>query len=56
MVDISTALTIASQAIGVAKSIREINQGFDAAEYKGKIAELLTSIAEMQVALIDARE
>lgn len=56
MVDIAAGLTIAAQAIGLVKDLREIDRGLDTGEYKAKMAELYSSLADVKMALADAQE
>ncbi|WJR67652.1 hypothetical protein QTA58_02485 [Neorhizobium sp. CSC1952] len=56
MVDIATGLSMAAQAIGIAKDLREIDKGLDAGEFKAKMAELYSSLADVKMALADAQE
>lgn len=53
--DISSALVVISQAIGIAKDLREVEHDLDTATYKAKMAELYTSLADVKMALTDAR-
>jgi len=55
-VDIMGALAIASQTIKVAKDLRDIERDVDSASYKAKTAELYTGLADLKIALSDARE
>jgi len=56
MVDIATGISIAAQAIGIAKDLREIDRGLDAGEFKAKMAELYIALADVKMALADAQE
>jgi hypothetical protein len=53
--DIMTGLSAVTQALNIAKSLREIEKGYDAAEFKLKIAELNSALADAKVALADAK-
>jgi hypothetical protein len=53
--DIMTGLSAVTQALGIVKSLREIEKGFDAAEFKLKIAELNSMLADAKLALADAK-
>jgi len=53
--DIMTGLSAVAQAMNIAKGLREIEKGFDAAEFKVKIAELNSALADAKVALADAK-
>ncbi|RYD86679.1 MAG: hypothetical protein EOP50_22050 [Sphingobacteriales bacterium] len=54
--DISSGLAAASQAIGITKTLRSIEKDYDAAAYKGQIAELMLAVADTKMALSDARD
>ena len=54
--DISAGLTLIGQALGVVKGLREIEKGFDAAALKAQMAELYSALADVKMALTDARE
>jgi hypothetical protein len=53
--DIMTGMAALSQALNIAKGLREIEKGFDASEFKLKIADLYSSLADAKVALADAK-
>ena len=53
--DIMTGLAALAQAMNIAKGLREIEKGFDAAEFKLKIADLYSALADAKVALADAK-
>jgi hypothetical protein len=54
MVDIPTLLTSISQGIGVLKKVQEIKSDFDQAELRAKMAEVMVTLADTKVALIEA--
>lgn len=54
--DIISGLAAASQALEIAKQLREFDKSFQDAEYKLKIAELYTALSDTKMALADARE
>lgn len=54
--DIMGALATASQAIKVAKDLRDIERDLDSASYKAKMAELYGNLADIKMALSDAKE
>lgn len=56
MLDIPTTLMALSKGLETLKIMREIDKDFDAAAYKAKIAELMGSVADAKIALIDANE
>jgi hypothetical protein len=55
-VDISAGLTLIGQAIGIVKDLREIDKGFDVAAIKAQMADLYSTLADVKIALSDARE
>lgn len=54
--DIVGGIAAASQALGIAKALRSIEKDYDAATYKAQIVELIDSLSNAKLALIDARE
>lgn len=54
--DIVTALATLSQAIKIAKDLRDIEKDLDSAAYKAKMAELYNDLSDVKMALTDARE
>ena len=56
MVDIAGTLAVVGQAIGIAKDLREIDKSLDSSEFKAKMAELYSSLADVKMALADAQE
>ena len=54
--DITAALTTLAQAISVVKGMRDIERGYDEAAYKAQAAELYSTLADVKMALTDARE
>jgi hypothetical protein len=55
MVDIPVAIAAITNAIKLASDLRTIEREFDVAEYKLKIADLTTLLANVKIALGDAR-
>lgn len=53
--DIITGLAAASQALEIAKKLRELDQDFKASEFKLQIAELYGNLADVKIALADAK-
>jgi hypothetical protein len=53
--DIMTGLSAVTQALNVANWLRGIEKEFDAAEFKLKVADLYSSLAEAKMALADAK-
>ncbi|MDE3818758.1 hypothetical protein GHK78_11775 [Sinorhizobium meliloti] len=56
MVDIAAGLSLAAQAIGIVKDLREIDKGLDSAEYKARMADLYSALADVKMALADAQD
>ncbi len=54
--DIVAAIAAGTKAIEALKVIKDINKSFDDATWKGKVAELMSDIADMKMALIDAND
>lgn len=54
--DFMGVLAAAGQAVGILKSLRDLDKGFDAAEYKGKVAEVTSTVADLRLALVEASE
>lgn len=54
--DISTALTLLAQATTIVKDLREIDKTFDRAHLKAQMADLYGTLADVKIALSDARE
>lgn len=54
--DIAAGLALATQALGIAKEIRDLDKGFDSAENKAKMADLYNAIGDVKMTLADARE
>ena len=55
MIDIPVAISTVTNAIKLAGDLRSIEREFDMAEYKLKIAELTSLLADVKIALTDAR-
>ena len=54
--DIMGALAVASQSIKLAKDLRDLERDLDSASYKTKMAELYGNLADIKIALSDAKE
>ena len=54
--DVIGGLTAVSQAIGIAKELKQIDRTIDDASFRLKIADLIESLAETKIALADAKE
>ncbi|WP_421591105.1 hypothetical protein [Shinella sp. M27] len=54
--DWAGALSAVATAVGVAKDLREIDKGLDQAEMKAKLADVISNLADVRIALVDARE
>ena len=53
--DVMTGLAAASQALGIAKDLKELDASIGKAEFKLKIAELTEALADTKVALSEAK-
>jgi hypothetical protein len=53
--DIALALSTASQVIGLAKTVKDMDSALLTAEYKGKMAEIISAMADVTIALSDAK-
>ena len=56
MMDFPALFTLVGQSIGIVKDLREIDRGLDSAEYKAKMAELYSNLADFRMALSDAEQ
>lgn len=54
--DVISGLAAASQALGIARGLRTIEKGYDAATYKAQIADLINSLTDAKIALSDAKD
>ena len=53
--DIPTAVSVVSQSIGIVKQLRDLDRDFDKAAAKAQMAELYSNLADVKMALTDAR-
>jgi hypothetical protein len=54
--DITGGLAAASSALGIAKSLRDVEKSYDAATYRAKIADLMEALTDTRLALVEAKE
>ena len=54
--DIITAISAGTKALEALKIIRDVSKSFDEATWKAKLAELMSNIADMKMALVEANE
>lgn len=54
--DLAAALGAVGAALNVAKSIKDIDAAFDRAAYKIQIADLMSNLADVKVAVLEAQE
>lgn len=54
--DIITAISAGTKALEVLKAIKDIDKSYDAATWKAKVAELMSDIADMKLALVEAND
>jgi len=53
--DLMIGMSALSQALGIAKQLKEFEKQFDSAEFKLKIAELYSALADAKINLADAK-
>lgn len=54
--DIMTGLAAAAQAVDITKKLRDLSAELDTATYRAQIAELYSNLADVKIALSDAKE
>jgi phosphomevalonate kinase len=54
--DIMGALAVASHTIKLAKEVKDLERDLDTASFKAKMADLYDNLAEIKMALTDAKE
>jgi predicted nuclease with TOPRIM domain len=54
--DIMTAIAAGTRALEAVRAVQDLNKSYDEATWKGKTAELISDIADMKVALVEAQE
>lgn len=54
--DIMSALTLGTKTLEALKAIKDIEKNFDAATWKAKVAELMSDVADMKMALVEAND
>src|SRR5256885_15872065 len=54
--DIMAAITTATKSLELVKAIKDIDRQIGEAELKGKAAELLSNLADVKIALVEARD
>jgi hypothetical protein len=54
--DIMTALATATKSLELVKALREVDRQIGEAELKSKAAELLSNLADVKIALVEARD
>lgn len=54
MIDIATLLSSTTAAIGVAKAVSEVKGIYDQADLKLKMAEIVSTLADVKIALVEA--
>ena len=54
--DWAATLGSLSSALGVVKAIKDIDAAYDKAAYKAQIADLLSTLADVKIAVLDGRE
>jgi hypothetical protein len=54
--DLMVGFSAVSQALNIAKQLKEFEKQFDSAEFKLKLADLYSTLADAKIALADAKE
>jgi hypothetical protein len=54
--DIASGLTAAAQAIGIARTIRDVDKAYDAVVLKSQIVDLMDKLNDVRAALQDAQD
>jgi predicted nuclease with TOPRIM domain len=54
--DIITAIAAGTRALDAVRAVQDLNKSYDEATWKAKTAELLSDIADMKVALVEAQD
>ncbi|MEW9807029.1 hypothetical protein [Mesorhizobium marinum] len=54
--DWAGALSAVATAVGIAKDLREIDQSLDNAGMKARLADVISNLADVRMALVDARD
>jgi hypothetical protein len=54
--DLASGIAAATQALGIAKTLRSVEKSYDQATYKAQLADLMSALADAKLALTDARE
>lgn len=54
--DVSAALSSIAQALTVVKAIKDVDSAFDRATYKMQIADLMSSLADVKMSVLAARD
>ena len=54
--DIGSGIAAATQALGIAKTLRIIERNYDEATYKAQVSELICALSDAKLSLSDAKE
>ncbi|MCX8572990.1 hypothetical protein [Aminobacter sp. MET-1] len=54
--DIPGTLTAIATAVGIAKDLRDIDSSFDKAELKAKLADVISTLSDVRMPLVEAQE
>jgi hypothetical protein len=54
--DVISGISAATQAIGIAKTLRSIEKNYDQATYMAQIADLINALTDAKLALSDAKD
>jgi len=54
--DLVGGIAAAGNALGIAKSLRDIDKAYDAATYRARIADLVDELTDAKLALVEAKD
>lgn len=54
--DIASGIAAATNALGIAKALRDVEKSYDAVTYKQQVVELFDALSDTKLALIEAKE
>jgi multidrug resistance efflux pump len=54
--DVMATISALSNGLDILKTLKDIDLEFDRAKYKAQVAELMSTLAEAKISLLDAKE
>jgi len=54
--DVMATISALSSGLDILKTLKDIDLEFDRAKYKAQVAELMSTLAEAKISLLDAKE